>query len=650
MYNVHVKRIAVALAGICMLGLSAILASDAPQDQSSWAKPSWPRTTTGASTALLPNEAVIAMPPEHNNASLAYHEMIPNEAYGVWNFLGAAYGNPPHRVFQGGTPVAGSGAPWFIFGPTTMVLYPHSWNPSIDGNLIAPLAYFMAEAEWVAPALVPPSPSAIVVQPSLGSGTSFPTGAAPTVVAVNAVNTWLDYPCLAVDNLVGNPGPPGIGDIVVAWVEYTDLDGDPNGNGVFFDDFLDQYTLHVASSNAMGGPFVYPAFTPAAAINTFNVSAGAHQSQRPSLSFVGPTGTPAVPPGGAYIAWNNGGGGPVIRVQAAAAPGAGSPWNVLPGLGVTISFTGLPATLNGPIRAATAPSIAVDNGPLFPGRVYIAYAGYTFGDADIFFRSSIDGGLTWSAQVRANGDGFGNGLDQWAPHITVIQASGEIVITHYDRRMDPLNMNIETWASSSMDGGVTWTDAIVSNAGPTPPVWMFPLVGGASFVGDYLTSDGNAINKWGAIWNDGRFGTDQDIFFDNVKTVGVDSDGDGVPDASDNCPFVPNPGQSDADTDGYGDACDNCPMVSNPNQAITITMTGDVNNNGSITSADIIYLVNYVFKGGSAPIPCAAVGDVNCDGAITSSDIIFAVNFVFKSGPPMCDVCASAPAGAWSCP
>jgi hypothetical protein len=38
-----------------------------------------------------------------------------------------------------------------------------------------------------------------------------------------------------------------------------------------------------------------------------------------------------------------------------------------------------------------------------------------------------------------------------------------------------------------------------------------------------------------------------------------DTDDDGVPDSSDNCPSTPNTDQADSDCDGVGDACDVCP-------------------------------------------------------------------------------------------
>ncbi|HEY2775823.1 MAG TPA: thrombospondin type 3 repeat-containing protein [Candidatus Binatia bacterium] len=61
-----------------------------------------------------------------------------------------------------------------------------------------------------------------------------------------------------------------------------------------------------------------------------------------------------------------------------------------------------------------------------------------------------------------------------------------------------------------------------------------------------------------------------------LTPVAGDNDGDGVPDASDNCPSTSNPGQRNTDGDSFGDACDsdkdndgvlnandNCPLVAN---------------------------------------------------------------------------------------
>ncbi len=49
----------------------------------------------------------------------------------------------------------------------------------------------------------------------------------------------------------------------------------------------------------------------------------------------------------------------------------------------------------------------------------------------------------------------------------------------------------------------------------------------------------------------------------------TDTDGDTVPDSSDNCPAVANTNQADGDGDGVGDVCDNCVAVANSNQLDT---------------------------------------------------------------------------------
>jgi hypothetical protein len=82
-----------------------------------------------------------------------------------------------------------------------------------------------------------------------------------------------------------------------------------------------------------------------------------------------------------------------------------------------------------------------------------------------------------------------------------------------------------------------------------------------------------------------------------------------------------------------------CPLV----------LTGDVDESGTLTSADIIRMVGTVFKSDFRFTRCYAQGDVNCDGALTAADIIYTVNSVFKSGPLPCNVCPLIWNGIWTC-
>lgn len=63
---------------------------------------------------------------------------------------------------------------------------------------------------------------------------------------------------------------------------------------------------------------------------------------------------------------------------------------------------------------------------------------------------------------------------------------------------------------------------------------------------------------------------------------------------------------------------------------------GDANGDGKVTVSDAIYLINYLFKGGPAPVPFES-GDTNCDGKVTVADVIYLINYLFKGGPePVC--------------
>ena len=73
----------------------------------------------------------------------------------------------------------------------------------------------------------------------------------------------------------------------------------------------------------------------------------------------------------------------------------------------------------------------------------------------------------------------------------------------------------------------------------------------------------------GELVHDGQQGAAVDGVFSAERAACLpgDLDGDGVPDAQDACPLVPDPAQADEDDDGVGDACDLCPADADEDQA-----------------------------------------------------------------------------------
>jgi hypothetical protein len=148
-------------------------------------------------------------------------------------------------------------------------------------------------------------------------------------------------------------------------------------------------------------------------------------------------------------------------------------------------------------------------------RVYLAYADRPDPvnrplDTDIYLQFSDDHGRTWSPRQRVNDDGAGNG--QFLPSLSVDRVTGEVVLSWYDTRRDPVNQektDVLLAVGTPKDGGVHFGpnrrstkeqsdesaanpnaigfngdyQGIVAYAGVAHPVWSDdrpdnPLVGG----------------------------------------------------------------------------------------------------------------------------------------------------------------------------
>jgi hypothetical protein len=64
-----------------------------------------------------------------------------------------------------------------------------------------------------------------------------------------------------------------------------------------------------------------------------------------------------------------------------------------------------------------------------------------------------------------------------------------------------------------------------------------------------------------------------------------------------------------------------------------VYLRGDPNMDGVINAADVVYLTNYLYIHGPAPLPLAA-GDVDCDGTINAADVVYLTNYLYIHGPP----------------
>jgi hypothetical protein len=145
-----------------------------------------------------------------------------------------------------------------------------------------------------------------------------------------------------------------------------------------------------------------------------------------------------------------------------------------------------------------------------------------------------------------------------------------------------------------------------------------------------------------------------------------DADGDGIPDAVDNCPTVPNANQANGDLplpDAFGNVCDNCsarqqatgpaagglPGSCDSNlDGYGNACDGDFNNDGGAAIPD---LTGFLVPGMNMAVPPGnASVDMNCDGAISIPDLTgFFTPQVNMPPGPSGKSCAN-PTAPGSCP
>lgn len=180
---------------------------------------------------------------------------------------------------------------------------------------------------------------------------------------------------------------------------------------------------------------------------------------------------------------------------------------------------------------ASLPAFAVS--PV-DGNLYLAWADYRNGDADIYFTRSTDSGATWQTPyIRLNDDPISNGIDQFQPQIS-IAPNGRVAVMWFDRRLDCPNLPwipanhvgvsnacIDTFMTRSFDEGATWVPNIRASAQTWDWTLNLPITSGADgFIGDYqgiASNDDYDFPFWNATANLGENAENyQEIFVARV--------------------------------------------------------------------------------------------------------------------------------------
>ncbi len=331
----------------------------------------------------------------------------------------------------------------------------------------------------------------VLVAKSTDGGRTFPTFSVVARTVLSPTSDSLnDKDFIGVDT---GPASPSRGAIYVTWTE------------LFGDATADFYRINVATSRDGGV--------------TWSAPQHISPSVSPSSEWVMGSVPVVAPDGTAYVFWSDiilhtgpftiifskstDGGrtwSPAAQVAAGVGPGLYALRNADPNYGVDPSV-GIHA--NGWPTAA----VAAD------GTAFVAWTDVRNGschdiggsflpctDSDVMLSSSADGGRTWTTPRKVGDDA--TATDQFFPWIAT-HPNGLLSLAWQDKRLDPNNVNFDTFYTNTFDGALFLPNVRVTTASSLPGV-------GQTSIQDY---NGLAATADGVfpIWSDMRSG-DADIY------------------------------------------------------------------------------------------------------------------------------------------
>ncbi len=312
-----------------------------------------------------------------------------------------------------------------------------------------------------------PFDGTIFVSKSTDDGTSFPQ---TTVVDTSSGKIFNDKPYLGVDETTG----PFAGRLYVSWSRFT--------NSFQASDIM------VAYSGDGGRSFSSP-----------NLISNSLSSQG-SVPVVGPNGE-------LYVVWDDLSNNQIVESKSTDG---GVSFSSPVAVSSIVQLPEPPNFLaNSFFRVNSFPTAAADD---TDGNVYVGWADYRNGYADILSSRSLDGGATWSKPIKVNDDNTNH--DHFFPWMAV--SHGLLSIDFYDRRLDPQNHLVDVFYAESADGGASFSPNVrVTDASFNPDAIIFS--NGESFIGDYIgiASNGTLAHP---VWTDipPTSPSNEDIFTEGI--------------------------------------------------------------------------------------------------------------------------------------